>query len=142
MFKRKKSLYLAIIFTISFLSCKKDSGQDNSTISSPFTVKYEVTADKPLVNGGSFQYTNSANGLNVDLNTTLPYTKTVTVTSTNRPYLLLLYGTGIQLNSTGNVTGKIFINGIEKASVTIPANNALFGGAFLTGPLDVKYTVQ
>jgi len=136
------SVIIVMSILISSISCKKDGGTDSSSISSPFTVKYEVTANKPITNSGGFQYTNSAMGQVVDFNPTLPYTRTVTVTSTNRPYLLLLYGTGVQMSSAGNVTGKIFINGAEKTSVTIPVTDINQSGIFLSGILDVKYVVQ
>jgi len=137
------SVIIVMSILISSISCKKDGGTDSSSISSPFTVKYEVTANKPITNsGGGFQYTNSAMGLVVDFNPTLPYTRTVTVTSTNRPFFLWLYGNGVEMSSAGNVTGKIFINGAEKASVTIPVTEIAQSGIFLSGMLDVKYVVQ
>lgn len=140
MIKYAKSLSSFIILSYLFVFCKKDGGTDSSSISSPFTVKYEVTADKPIINIASIQYTNSANGQIVDLNPTLPYRRTVTVTSTNRHYVLFLFGTNFQMSSAGNVTGKIFINGTEKASVTIPVTNQ--SGIFMSGILDVKFGVQ
>lgn len=103
-----------------FVSCKKDGGQDSSTISSPFTVKYEFTSTSPLetIYQNSLSYTNSSGGLSTSLINSFPWTLEQTVTTTNRPFPIQLVGTTLALKNPGSVTGNIYINGVKKASVT------------------------
>jgi hypothetical protein len=143
MFKRKKSLYLAIIFIISFLSCKKDGGTDSSSISSPFTVKYEFTADKSLdqvLPKPIIAYINSSGGTTQTTGSSLPWVLEQTVTATNRPFNLQMTGLIIYLTGPGSVTGNIYINGVKKATAT--GQTRAFLGSNVVNQLQVVYTVN
>jgi hypothetical protein len=129
MSKINKIITLLLSSSLVLISCKKDGGQDSSTISSPFTVKYEFTsatafdlvAPKPIV-----WYFNSSGGSTQTTANILPWILEQTVTSTNRPFNLQITGLSIFLTSPGSVIGNIYINGVKKATVTAQTR-ALFG---------------
>jgi hypothetical protein len=136
---------ILFLITISlFTACKKSDTNDvtSGPIKSPFTVKYEITSDKASTVASSVLYTNSSLGSSVELTAPLVWSKTVTITTDQRPTVLFLYSTGIKFVSAGKVTGKIYINGKEKASVTESANDPFGSGFYQVGILDVKCVVN
>ena len=140
-----KPSWIFLLITISLLtSCKKSDATDvtSGPIKSPFTVKYEITADRASTVTSSIQYTNSSLGNSVELNTPLTWSKTVVITTEQRPTVLFLFSTVIKFTSAGKVTGKIYINGKEKASVTESATDPSGFGVYQVGLLDVKYVVN
>jgi len=133
---------LFIIFSTS-ASCKKDIGQDNSTISSPFTVKYEFIADKSLdqvLPKPIIGYTNSSGGSTQTTGSSLPWVLEQTVTASNRPFNLQMTGIAIYLTGPGSVTFNIYINGVKKATAT--GQTTAFLGSNYVAQLQVVYQVN
>ncbi len=125
------------------MSCKKDGGQDNSTISSPFTVKYEFTADKSLdqvLPKPIIGYTNSSGGSTQTTGSSLPWVLEQTVTASNRPFNLQMTGIAIYLTGPGSDTFNIYINGVKKATAT--GQTTAFLGSNYVAQLQVVYQVN
>ncbi len=123
-------------------SCKKSDTSDNSnTVKSPFTIRYEISSTVNSSIADNIQYTNESSGNSILLTVPLPWTKTVTVTTAQRPFVIFLFSGSMSLPAAGKITGKIFINGVEKASVT--KDNPIFigSGAYMMQLLDVRYAV-
>jgi hypothetical protein len=123
------------------ISCKKnDSGSD--TVKSPFTVRYEITATKPLDPqpfGTGVMWTNPSGAYTTSFITSLPWKKDETVTNSGRPFLLILNADALMLTSPGQVVGNIYINGVKKETVTVNTTNIV---GFNTAVLNMQYAVR
>lgn len=132
----KKLFCILFVITTSLLfGCTPDSPASSGT-SSPFTLKYEITTSVPVtIIGGvtsSFSYTNGTGQSQTDQTFTSgsSWTKELTVTTPNRPFMASLSGAVI-LSASGTATGKIYVNGVEVASVT----NSSSGNNIVTIPM-------
>lgn len=141
--RRLFSVITVVSILISSISCKKDGGTDSSSISSPFTVKYEFTSTAPfdqVLPKPIIWYFNSSGGSTQTTGSTLPWVLEQTVTTTNRPFNLQVTGIGIYLTSPGSVTGNIYINGVKKATATSQTKSFL--GSNYVEQLQIVYIVN
>lgn len=116
-----------IVFPAIVLSgCKKNNGNNGTNgTSGSFTVKYELTCSAgttiKIVNGlASFGYTNVTGQVEYDnaFSSGSLWTKSLTVTTTQRPLQLVFEAISATLTDPGFATGSIYINGTLKATST------------------------
>jgi hypothetical protein len=128
-----KKIILPLLITLLF-SCKKDSNSTSSTsasISSPFTVKYEVLPSAVVTTSFGFPnifYVNSTGQPETaslaSLSVAIPWSKTITITTTTRPLQLNLQAAAsnpsyyLVLDKSGTITQNLYINGSLKATST------------------------
>ena len=118
-------LSFSVFITIS--SCTPDNPSTPGT-PSPFTLKYEITTSVPVAYGpvpsvpNKLTYYNGTGQGEEDQTFTsgTVWTKEITVTTPNRPFVGYLSG-AIILTAPGTATGKIYVNGQVVASVTNPS---------------------
>ena len=129
-FKMKNVFYsLILLTTILLSSCTPDTPVDTST-SSPFTLKYEIISSSQIFSTTSSNqhviFTNATQQPQIDSipSGSILWTKELTVTTSNRPFISLLEVpfSALKLNMQGTVTGNIYVNGIKVASVTNPTS--------------------
>ncbi len=155
---KKSVLLLIAVISMHILSCKKN--EDNTTsnkVSSPFTVKYEITSSTNVYSNNSYSntsqtitYVNSTGQQQTETVTNLsdsnPWSKTITVTSGIRPLqlsLLLSSNNQIYLSKTGQITQNIFVNGKLVASSTNQSTTtSTSGGAFYIQIIALNYTIN
>ncbi len=156
---KKSTLMLIAFFSITVISCKKNNASDapSNQISSPFTVKYEITSSSNVyssynlpiatyVNSTGQQQTESVPSLSANT----PWVKTVTVTSTTRPLQLsLLLSTSppgvyrLYLLNSGQITQNIYVNGNLVASSTNQSSTSANGsGQFNISTIALNYTIN
>jgi hypothetical protein len=142
----KKVLYILATILVGFTSCTKEttSTTNSNSLASPFTLKYEIVTssaiDTSKAGNGAYGkplmvYSNGTQQPEIEfLTPTTSWSKTVTVTTTNRPFVAMLHthsdyistaqtGLGyfpIILKAQGTIMGKIYVNGNLVASVTNP----------------------
>lgn len=142
LFKVNKAIsFLAVIaISITFLSCSKSGGGSSST-SGNFTLKYEIKTSSPIKNPVSISYMNGTAQLETDNSFTsgTTWSKTITVTTTNRPFQAVLPATSIDFNTPGNVIGNIYINGNQVAHVENPTTSS---SGTIYGIVQLFYLVQ
>jgi hypothetical protein len=128
-----KKIILPLLITLLF-SCKKDSNSTSSTsasISSPFTVKYEALPSAVVTTSFGFPnifYVNSTGQPETaslaSLSVAIPWSKTITITTTTRPLQLNLQAAAsnasyyLVLDKAGSITQNLYINGSLKATST------------------------
>jgi hypothetical protein len=149
----KRNLLLATIFLylISFgiSSCSSNNtagGQVNpNSVGTPFTLKYEIIASSPFnppvtgLPGNSIVYRNGTGQTGQDNNFSgTTWTKEITVTTTNRPFISSL-GTTLYFNVPGTMTGKIYVNGNLVANVQNPTQG---GGSTYISTIGMSYLVN
>lgn len=138
-----KKLLLIIITAVFITGCEKSKNEVGNTDKS-FTVKYELITSQEVAPPQNpfplIQYTNGTGQPEVATNFSSgkTWTKTVTVTDTRRPFIILFNPEGIFLKSAGTITGNIYINGAKKATVTNSSTN--FGGH--QAVISMSYSVQ
>lgn len=138
-----KKILLTLIATMLLMGCKKADEEPNNTNKS-FTIKYELITSQEVAPPQNpfplIQYTNGTGQPEIATNFSSGKTwdKTVTVTGTTRPFIIMFYPEGIFLKAAGTVTGNIYINGVIKATVT--NSTSFFGGH--QAIISMSYTVQ
>jgi hypothetical protein len=126
------SFFIVNILCLLFVSCKK---QAVSPVLSPFEVRYEIAATAPWYFSGGFCNANYATGVVMRGNEELPaiashWSKTVTITDTERPIYVNLWGTSpFYFAKDESVTIAIFINGKEKRSYTSKTTKMVSDGS-------------
>lgn len=129
--KNIATVFILIFSLVMFNACKKDNNTPT-----PVTVKYEIVSTAALKDTtvmGSIKYTD-ANGADQTAVDFFPgyktWTKTITLTTSNRPLTLKLSTPSIYfVENQGSVTGKIYINDIEYVRSTtniVLGNNVFF----------------
>ena len=125
-------LTLLFVISITIFSCSSNNstgGQVNpNNVGSPFTLKYEIITSSTIVAGpggnfGTIFYENGSNQPEIDNSFTsgTTWTKQVTVTTSNRPFLALLQvSNSIYMSAPGTVIGNIYVNGNRVAHVENP----------------------
>ena len=137
------SIFVILTLVILISSCSNDS---NST-SGNFTLKYEiitssqVTAD-PLGGFTTIAYTNGTGQIITDYSfvSGTTWTKEVTVTTPNRPFVASLVPItgGVYLNAPGTVTSNLYVNGVRVAQSINPTNST---GGFNAGNYTLMYNI-
>lgn len=130
-----KQLFLLLsIVVFLFAGCEKDSS------SGSVTLKYEIVSTSdfiPVVISGvqiappiSVTYVNeTGQQQREEINSTAPsWSKTIQLTTTQRPIPIMFYVSGNTLNVTGTGTVKIYANGVLKASQNVTILNGIFAG--------------
>lgn len=117
----KKIFYSIFVFSaIIFFSCTPEN-QVNTGTPAPFTLKYEITTSVPIefIPGTSVitYYNGTGQQERETFTSGTTWTKEVTVTTPNRPFMAFLVG-GVTLSTSGTATGKLYVNGREVASQT------------------------
>lgn len=116
-----KQLFLLLsISAILFVGCKKDEDAYGGKI----ILKYEVISTLPFqsISTSNFSliasYTNATGQMQQEqLNITgTTWTKTVELTTTQRPLSIMLGGSGWTSGTTGTVTANVYENGVLKAN--------------------------
>jgi len=116
----KKALNILFILIVGFTSCKKDTTSSTNSTPTPFTLKYEIKSSVPIVVAGAgtnnFNIIYYKNGTNQNESSIFTsgtnWTKTITVTTNNRPFIASLQlPNNIQLSAPGTLTGNIYLNG-------------------------------
>jgi hypothetical protein len=116
-----KQLFLLLtIVAILFVGCKKDEDAYGGKI----ILKYEVISTLPFqsISTSSFSlmvgYTNATGQMQYEqLNITgKTWTKTVELTTNQRPLSIMLGGSGFTSGTTGTVTANVYENGVLKAN--------------------------
>lgn len=144
-----KNTTLTVLFiALTFLSCSKSETSGSGSTSSPFTLKYEIICDKSITTtylGQPFLPTISyINGTGqAEFSSTFTsgttWTKTITVTDTRRPFLVMLGADGLSLTSSGNVIANLYVNGVKKATSTNPTIPV---GTLNTGIVNLNYSIN
>lgn len=120
-----KTLSYSLLFLlfVSLHSCSK-KGDEGASVKSPFTLKYELVGSSVLSatpNLPALFYTNSTGQGETVLVITAAKTwsKTLTVTSTQRPFMVNFEPLAIVSEGPGSVTANIYVNGkVVASSVT------------------------
>lgn len=137
----KKLTYCSLLFFSLCLmnACKKEDvspsdTQSTSTTTTPsttagssFSVKYEITTSEPLIIDCSVVYQDADNKPQIDtiFAGSSSWSKTITVTSSRRPYTLKQSPVGLYLVGPGTITSKIYVNGTE---LSASAKNTINSG--------------
>ncbi len=135
-------LLLTLIFGIAFFSCSTNNsaggGVSPNQVGTPFTLKYEIISSQPIlfgVNPGESYpiifYTNSTQQGETDnsfISGTI-WSKTITVTTPNRPFnaLLQIMNPLVYLSSPGTLTGNLYVNGNKVAHLTNSTTQSQLG---------------
>ncbi len=145
----KNVFVLLILAMIGFSACKK-SNTTPTPAATPITVLYEVNlsvAIKDTAANALLKYTD-ANG---QLQTATDFTpgktywsKTVTITSSTRPFPLELKTVGttknnIYLNAAGNVTAKI---SVDKSVGAYQSSTTVNGPGYFSNSFALNFTIQ
>jgi len=163
----KKVLYILATILVGFTSCKKDttSTTNSNSLASPFTLKYEIVTssaiDTSKAGTGAYGkplmvYSNGTQQPEIEfLTPTTSWSKTVTVTTPNRPFVALLHTGGswsgvvqtggylpFYLKAPGTITGKIYVNGNLVASVTNPTTSISSGYPEVAAGIYMSYPIQ
>ena len=118
-----KQLFLLLtIVAILFVGCKKDEGA--SANGGKLILKYEVISTLPFQSISTANYSLVASYTNAtgqmqqeQLSITgTTWTKTVELTTTQRPLSIMLGGSGWTSGTTGTVTANVYENGVLKAN--------------------------
>jgi len=141
-----KSIFVILTLVIIASSCSSNS---NST-GGNFTLKYEIITSSPVTEaptGGfcSILYTNGTQqvetGSSFSNGTT--WTKEVTVTTPNRPFIAQLQPSGIFpgicLSAPGNVTCNIYVNGSRVAQ---NVSQTITSGTFSYAIISMNHYIQ
>ena len=155
----KKALFILCTTLVGFTSCKKDTTitTNANSLASPFTLKYEIVTSSAIDNNTAYGkplmvYSNATQQQEIEfLTSSTSWSKTVTVTTPNRPFVATLFTNytsnylittyfPIILNASGTITGKIYVNGNLVASVTnptflTPSSMLNFAGLQMTYPI-------
>jgi hypothetical protein len=133
-----KQLFLLLTtVTLLFAGCKKDSSSSSGEV----TLKYEIqstTAFSTLTaGGGSFPaisviYANeTGQQQREEINTTTStWSKTIQLTSTQRPIPIMFYVSGFTSSTSGTGVVRIYVNGVVKASQNVSITPGLGYGIF------------
>ena len=113
-----------------FLQAAKSSSNTSNSDSGNFTLKYEIITSSPVVDNGittlqKIGYYNGTGQAEYDNSFTsgTKWSKTLTVTTQNRPFTALLEAVNLSIGGVGTVTGNIYVNGSLVATTTNPINN-------------------
>lgn len=153
----KKYLLLSVVLSsFVIISCTKndDSVSSPNSVSSPFTVKYEIKTTATVrasyglpmvtyVNSTGQKQTESISVLSANT----PWSKTMTVTTTSRPLQLsLLLSTSppdvyrLWLNSAGDIIQNMYINGALVASST--NTSSIIGPEYNIKLIGLDYSIK
>jgi hypothetical protein len=134
-----KQLFLLLTtVTLFFEGCKKDSSSSSGEVN----LKYEIqstTAFSTTAGGGLFpaisvMYVNeTGQQQREEINkTTSTWSKTIQLTSTQRPIPIMFYVSGFTSSTSGTGVVRIYVNGVVKASqnvsITPGSGFGIFGG--------------
>jgi hypothetical protein len=153
----RKIISLISVLLLILQSCSSgDNNSNSNSISSPFTVKYEIISTSQVrasYNSPMITYNNSTNQTQTEsvtnLTATTPWSKTVDITTTTRPLQLSLLISGnnpnyyLILANAGSITQNLYINGVLKASSTNQSDSQPSLGSWyrITIPA-ITYTVN
>ena len=119
---------ISLLVVTFYSGCTPDSPANTSS-TSPFTLKYEITTSAPIAPNQALgyvlvSYSNATQQSEIDQSFTSGtiWSKEFTVTTTNRPFEATFYTQNLALSSPGSVTSKIYVNGNVVASATNPTN--------------------
>ncbi len=125
---------LALLTIVAFLStgCEKDLN------SGSVTLNYEIVSSSAFESAilGSpsltVTYTNeTGQSQSEQINTNAStWSKTIKLTSTQRPIMISLGASGYTSNSTGTTEARLYVNGVVKANVTSQIQPVLNNGFF------------
>ena len=130
----KQLLLLLSIVTMFFAGCEKDSSSGNVTL------KYEIVSSSafvPVVISGvqispplTVTYANeTGQQQREEINSTASsWSKTIQLTTTQRPIAIMFYVSGNTLNVSATGVVKIYANGVLKASQNVTNSNGIFVG--------------
>ncbi len=130
----KQLLLLLSIVVFLFAGCEKDSS------SGSVTLKYEIVSTSafvPVVMSGVqlyppitvFYANETGQQQREEINSTASsWSKTIQLTTTQRPIAIMFYVSGHTLNVSGTGVVKIYANGVLKASQNVTVSNGLFTG--------------
>jgi len=148
---KKLILSLFLLFTVViFNSCSSGTtagGQVNpNTVGTPFTLKYEIITSSPVVllnnSAPIVAFVNSTGQLEQDNSFTsgTTWTKEITVTTSNRPFYVVLNTVinNINISAPGTSIGNIYVNGRQVAHVENPT---ISGGGINSALVQMSYYV-
>ena len=145
--KRIMNLLALVAISMTVFSCTK--GGSSSSTNGTFTLKYEVITSSPIVTNTTFgtpkfTYENGTQQPETDnsFTTGTTWTKTITVTTTTRPYeAILTSGTNpVCLGAAGTVTSNIYVNGAQVAHAVNNTNAA--AGGINYAVISMNYWIQ
>lgn len=138
-----KQIYLYILILIfGFTGCKKDSGSESVTI------KYEIVSSSPFkdlnISGTTFPaitavYVNESGQQQTEQinSTALTWSKTIKLSTTQRPIPILFYASTYTENTSGTGIIRIYINGALKSFLNCSISPNISGAGTFGG--QVRY---
>lgn len=153
---KKYLIITAVMFSVAVISCTKndDNVSSPNSVSSPFTVKYEIKSTATVRSSYGLPmvtYVNSTGQKQTEsislLSANTPWSKTISVTATSRPLQLsLLLSTSppdiyrLWLTNAGNVTQNMYVNGELVASSTNTSSN--IGSEYNIKIIGLDYSIK
>ena len=138
-----KQLFLLLtIVVFLFTGCEKDSSSGNDSTSGKVTLKYEIVSTSAfspvflngaqIVPSGNVTYINESGQAQSELiNTnTLTWSKTIQLTATQRPILIIFNTTAYTATATGTGILRVYVNGVLKAFQNVQITNGYQGVGF------------
>ena len=142
-----KQLFLIVtIVAFLFTGCDNDSSSGNGNSSGNVTLKYEIestSAFGPVFLSGvqflpplNVTYTNeSGQQQSEQINTnTSTWSKTIQLTATQRPIIILFNTTAYTATATGTGVLRVYVNGVLKSFQNVQMTSNPYQGGGFTGP--------